>query len=83
MAPVVKNPTAHAEVLRDASSISGSGRSAGGGPKQPTPVFLPGEPNGQRSLWATVHRLAKSQTQLKRLSPHARKRRVLPAEKTA
>ena len=33
---------------------------------QPIPVFLPGESHGQRSL--AVHRVAKSQTQLKRLS---------------
>ena len=32
---------------------------------QPTPVFLPGESLGQRSL--VVHRVAKSQTRLKRL----------------
>ena len=38
---------------------------------QPTPVFLPGESHGQRSLGATIHRIAKSQTQLKRLSTHA------------
>ena len=31
---------------------------------QPTPVFLPGEFHGQRSLAATVHGVAKSQTQL-------------------
>jgi len=31
---------------------------------QPTPVLLPGEFHGQRSLAATVHGLAKSQTQL-------------------
>ena len=29
---------------------------------QPTPVFLPGESHGQRSLWATVHGVAKCQT---------------------
>ena len=29
---------------------------------QPIPVFLPGESHGQRSLWATVHRVTKSQT---------------------
>ena len=40
---------------------------------QPTPVFLLGEFNGQRSLGggATVHRVAKSWTWLKRLSTHA------------
>ena len=31
---------------------------------QPTPVFLPGESHGQKSPWATVHRVTKSQTQL-------------------
>ena len=37
---------------------------------QPTPVFLPEESHGEGSLslWATVHRVAKSQTLLKRLS---------------
>ena len=35
---------------------------------EPTRVFLPGEPHGQRSLGATVHRVAKSWTQLKWLS---------------
>jgi len=31
-------------------SIPGSGRSPGEGKWQPTPVFLPGESHGQRSL---------------------------------
>ena len=35
---------------------------------QPTPVFLPGESHGQRSLWTTVHRVTKSQRRLKQLS---------------
>ena len=34
---------------------------------QPTPVFLPGESHGQRSL---VHRVAQSLTGLKRISTH-------------
>jgi len=38
---------------------------------QPAPVFLSGEPHGHRSLWATVHRVAKTQTELKRLSIHS------------
>ena len=39
---------------------------------QPTPVFLPGESHGQRSLVGyTVHRVIKNQTGLKRLSTHA------------
>ena len=38
---------------------------------QSSPVLLPGESNGQRAWWATAHRVAKSQTPLKRLSMHA------------
>ena len=37
---------------------------------QPTPVFSPGESHGQRTWWATVDRVANSQTQLKPLSTH-------------
>ena len=46
---MVKNPPANAGDIRGAGSIPGSGR-----PPwrtwQPTPVFLPGESHGQRSL---------------------------------
>ena len=49
MALVVKNLLANAGDLRVVSSIPGSGRSPGGGHK-PTPVFLPGESHGQKSL---------------------------------
>ena len=34
----------------DTGSIPGSGRSPGGGNGNPTPIFLPGESHGQRSL---------------------------------
>ena len=44
---VVKNLPAKAGNL---GLIPGSGRSPGGGAWQPTPVFLPGESHGQRSL---------------------------------
>ena len=43
----VKNPPANA---RDSSSIPGSGRFPWRRAWQPTPVFLPGESHGQRSL---------------------------------
>ena len=33
-----------------------------------TPVFLPGESQGQRAWWPIAHRVTKSQTRLKRLS---------------
>ena len=45
---MVKNPPANAGDIRDADSVPGSRRSPGGG--QRTPVFLPGESYGQRSL---------------------------------
>ena len=38
--------------------------------KQPTPVFLPGESYGQRSIAGCSPRGHKSQTQLKQLSTH-------------
>ena len=44
---VVKNPPANAGDAGDAGSSPGLGRSPGEGP---TPVFLPGESHGQRSL---------------------------------
>ena len=44
---------------------------------QPSPVLLPGESHGQRSLAGyTVHRVTKSQTRLKRLSAHARRQEI-------
>ena len=39
---------------------------------QPTPVFLPGESLDRGAWWAAVKGVAKSQTQLKRLSMHTR-----------
>ena len=40
------------------------GRIPWGSERLPTPVFLPGESHRQRSLWATVHGVAKSRTRL-------------------
>ena len=48
MVLTVKNLPANAENIRDTGSIPGLGRSPGAW--QPTPVFLPGESHGQRSL---------------------------------
>ena len=48
--PVVKNTPSNAADIRDEGSVPGFGRSPGGGHWQPTPVFLPGESHGQRSL---------------------------------
>ena len=47
---VVKNLPANAGDIRNVSSIPGSGRSPGGRAWQLTPVLLPGESHGQRSL---------------------------------
>ena len=47
---MVKNMSANAGNVRDAGSIPGLGRSPGRGHWQPTPVFLPRESHGQRSL---------------------------------
>ena len=38
---------------------------------EPTPVFLPGESHGQRSLAGSIHWVAQSQTQVKQLSTHS------------
>ena len=47
---VVKNPPIDAGDIRDTGSIPGSGRFSWRRAWQPTPVFLPGESHGQRSL---------------------------------
>ena len=68
---MVKNPSANAGDIRDSGSIPWAGKIPSRRAWQPTPVFLPGESQGQRSLAVTVHRVMKGQTQLKRLSRHA------------
>ena len=45
-------------------------KSPGRRERLPTPVCLPGEVMDRGGWWASVRRLAKSQTQLKRLSMH-------------
>ena len=58
---MVKNPPANAGDARDVGSIPGWGRSPGRRAQQPTPVFMPGESHGQRSLVGySVHRVAES-----------------------
>ena len=48
----------------DQRSIPGSGRSSGEGQRQSTPVFLPGEFHGQRSLVGYRLWVTESQTRL-------------------
>ena len=68
---VVKNPPTNAGDLGYSCLIPGSGKIPWRRAWQPTPVFLPGESHGQRSLEGyTVHRVTKSWTQLKWLSMH-------------
>ena len=57
MALEVKNPPANAKDIRNTGSIPGLVRKW-----QPTPVFLPGQFHGQRSLAGYSPWVAKSQT---------------------
>ena len=50
MTLVIKNPPANAGIIRDAGSIPRFGMMPWRKAWQPTPVFLPGESHGQRSL---------------------------------
>ena len=59
---VVKNPPATAG---DIALISGSGRSPGGGNGNPLQYSCQENPMDRGAWWATVHGVAKSQTQLK------------------
>ena len=51
-------------------SIPGSGRSPGGGRGNPLQYFCLENPMDREAWWATVHGVAKSQTQLKQLNTH-------------
>ena len=69
--PVVKNLPAIAGQGGDEGSVPGSGRSPGGGHGNPLQDSCL-EDSMERGAWqATVHGVAKSQTQLKRLNTHA------------
>ena len=68
MALVVKNPLANARDIRDAGSIPGSGRSLGGGHGNPLQHSCLENPTDRGAWRATVHRVPKSQTQVKQLS---------------
>ena len=72
MALVVKNPSASAGDIKDAGSIPGSGRSPGEGNGNPLQYSCLENLMDREVWWATVHRVVKSQTRLKRLSMHKR-----------
>ena len=68
----VKNPPANSGDIRDASLIPGSGRSPGGGHRNPLQCSCLENPMDRGAWQATVHRVAKSWTGLKWLSTHSR-----------
>ena len=63
---MVKNPPTSAGDVRDTGSIPGSGRSPGEGHSNPVHYFCVQNPMDRGASWATTHRVAKSQTRLKR-----------------
>ena len=65
MVLVVKNLPANAGDERDEGLVPGSGRSPGGGHGNPLQSSGLGNPMDRGAWWAIVHRVAKSQTQLK------------------
>ena len=68
MALVVKNLPANAGDIKDASSIPGWERSPGGGHGNPPQQSCLENPIDKGARWATVHRIPKSQIQLKQLT---------------
>ena len=71
VALVVKNPPANAGDVRDLTSIPGSGRSPGVGHGNLLQYSCLENSIDRGVWWAMVHRVAKSQTQLKCLCRHA------------
>ena len=65
---VVKNLPANAGDVRDASLIPRSGRFPGEGHGNPFQYSCLENPMNRGDLWATVHRVIKSQKRLKGLS---------------
>ena len=62
VALVVKNPSANAGDIRDLGSIPELGRSSGGGLGNPLQYPCLENPMDTGAWWATVQRVAKSQT---------------------
>ena len=70
VALVVENLPASAGDLRDMGLIPGSGRFPGGGHGNPLQYSRLENSMDRGTRWATVHRVSKSQTQLKQLNMH-------------
>ena len=62
---MLKNTPISAGDMRDLGPIPGSGRSPGGGPGNPLQYPCLENPKDRGVWWETVHRVAKSHTQLK------------------
>ena len=73
---VVKNPPANSGDVGDVGSIPGLGRSPGGGHSNPLQHSYLENPMDKGAWQATVHRVGKSQTWLKWLSPHTHTHKV-------
>ena len=67
---VVKNPPANAGDRRDAGPIPGLGRPPGGGHGHPLQYSCLVNPTDRGAWRATIRKVAKSRTRLKRLSTH-------------
>ena len=65
---VGRNLSANVGDIRDAGSIPGTGRSSRGGRGNPLRYFSLENSMDRGAWWASVHRIAKNQTWLKRLS---------------
>ena len=70
MVLVVRNPPTNARDIRDTGSIPGLGGSPGGGHGSPLQYSCLENPMDRGAWQDTVHGVAKSQAQLKRLSTH-------------
>ena len=68
---MVKDSSANAGDIRDVGLIPGSGRSPGEGHDKPLQCSWLENPMDRGAWQAMIHRVAKSRTQLKRLSMHA------------
>ena len=62
---VVKNLPASAGDAGDTGSVPGTGKTPGGGNDNPFQYSCLGNPMDRGAWWATVHTVAKSQTQLR------------------
>ena len=62
MVLVVKNPPANAGDIRDVGSVTGWGRSPGGGHANPLQCSCLENPMDRGAWRATIHRVAKSRT---------------------